>query len=103
MIEAEVDKFAVKLTINRDKTPEDTFKNEKKRYFDNLKDLQNDNIDIADLIGEKTKSRVIFIRGIAGMGKSVFAKQLTFGWATDVMYTEFKLYHSLRKESGTLF
>ena len=91
MTEADVNEFAVKLTINRDKAPEITFKNEKRRYFDNLKHFKSENIAIDNLIGKDNESRVTFIRGIAGMGKSVLAKQLTFGWANDVMYTNFKL------------
>ena len=53
------------------------------------KDVTGDAIDISKLIDEKR--RVTFIRGIAGMGKSVLAKQLTYGWANGEIYQNFRM------------
>ena len=53
------------------------------------KDVTGDAIDISKLIDETR--RVTFIRGIAGMGKSVLAKQLTYGWANGEIYQNFRM------------
>ena len=89
MKEVVVSDFAVKLKISRCSAPESDFRDEAKRYLDNLKDAAGDAIDISNLIDEK--HRVTFIRGIAGMGKSVLAKQLTYGWANGDIYRNFKM------------
>ena len=87
--EVNVSDFAVKLKISRCSAPKRHFRDEAKRYLDNLKDAADDAIDISNLIDEK--HRVTFIRGIAGMGKSVLAKQLTYGWANGDIYQTFKM------------
>ena len=46
-------------------------------------------INIGNLIEGNT--RVSFIRGVAGMGKSVVAKMIVLGWAKRTIYTNFKV------------
>ena len=87
--EVDASDFAVKLKISRCSAPFSNFRDEAKRYLDNLKDAAGDAIDISNLIDDK--HRVTFIRGIAGMGKSVLAKQLTYGWASGNIYQNFKM------------
>ena len=87
--QVDVSDFAVKLKISRCSAPETDFRDEAKRYLDNLKAAAGDAIDKSNLIDEKC--RVTFIRGIAGMGKSVLAKQLTYGWANGDIYQNFKM------------
>ena len=87
--EVDVSDFAVKLKISRCSAPKSDFRDEAKRYLDNLKDAAGDAIDISNLIDDR--HRVTFIRGIAGMGKSVLAKQLTYGWASGDIYENFKM------------
>ena len=87
--EVDVSDFAVKLKISKCSVPKSDFRDEAKRYLDNLKDVTGDAIDISNLIDKK--HRVTFIRGIAGMGKSVLAKQLTYGWANGDIYQNFKM------------
>ena len=87
--EVDVSDFAVKLKISRCSAPTSDFRDEAKRYLDNLKDAAGDAIDIPNLIDDR--HRVTFIRGIAGMGKSVLAKQLTYGWANSDIYQNFKM------------
>ena len=87
--EIDVSDFAVKLKISRCSAPKRDFRDEAKRYLDNLKDVTGDAIDISNLIDKK--HRVTFIRAIAGMGKSVLAKQLTYGWANGDIYQNFKM------------
>ena len=88
-MEVKIGVFAVKLKISHDKTPEGEFRDEMRRHLKNLSYYMGDDINISQLIDEN--NRVTFVRGIAGMGKSVLAKQLTYGWANDTMYTNFKL------------
>ena len=87
--EVDVSDFAVKLKISRCSAPKSDFRDEAKRYLDNLRNATGDAIDISNLIDDR--HRVTFIRGIAGMGKSVLAKQLTYGWANGDIYQNFKM------------
>ena len=87
--EVDISDFAVKLKISRCSAPNRHFRDEAKRYLDNLKDATGDAINISNLIDDK--HRVTFIRGIAGMGKSVLAKQLTYGWASGNIYQNFNM------------
>ena len=89
--EVNIDEFAVKLKICCDQPSVGTFTGEMRRQFygKNLKHFTSDDIEISKL--NDKDSRVTFIRGVAGMGKSVLAKQLTVWWANGDMYTNFKL------------
>ena len=87
--EVDVSDFTVKLKIGRCSAPKSDFRDEVKRYLDSLRDTRGDAIDISNLIDEI--HRLTFIRGIAGMGKSVLAKQLTYGWASGNIYQNFKM------------
>ena len=84
-----IDDFAVKLEICHELPHKGTFIDEARQYVDNTKDLTVDGIEMSNLIDNDR--RVTFVRGIAGMGKSVFAKQLTYGWAKGEMYQNFKI------------
>ena len=48
--EVDVSDFAVKLKISRCSSPESDFRDEAKRYLDNLKDAAGDAIDTSNLI-----------------------------------------------------
>ena len=87
--EVDVSDFAVKLKIGHCSRAQDNFRDERDRYMKTQKDVTGDAIDISKLIDEKR--RVTFIRGIAGMGKSVLAKQLTYGWANGEIYQNFRM------------
>ena len=87
--EVDISDFAVNLRIGRCSASKCDFRDEAKRYLDNLKATAVGAIDKANLVDEKC--RVTFIRGIAGMGKSVLAKQLTYGWANGDIYQNFKM------------
>ena len=52
-------------------------------HLENLTRFTGGNIEISQLID--CRDRVTFVRGIAGMGKSVLAKQLTIMWANGEM------------------
>ena len=87
--EVDINKFAVKLKINRDLPTMDTFRDEARQYFAHVQGMRGDDIEISRLTDDE--NRVTFIRGIAGMGKSVLAKQLTYGWANGDIYKNFRM------------
>ena len=87
--EVDVSDFAVKLKIGHCSRPKCNFRDEAKRYLENLKEVTGDVIDISNLIDDE--HRVTFIRGIAGMGKSVLTKQLAYGWANGEIYQSFEI------------
>ena len=87
--EVDINKFAVKLKINRELPTMDNFRDEARQYFAHVQGMRGDDIEISRVIDDD--NRVTFIRGIAGMGKSVLAKQLTYGWANGDIYQNFKM------------
>ena len=87
--EVDINKFAVKLKINRELPTMDNFRDEARQHFAHVQGMRGDDIEISRLIDDD--NRVTFIRGIAGMGKSVLAKQLTYGWANGDIYQNFKM------------
>ena len=89
MKEVKVVEFAVKLKISNSIPPACTFKDERRRHFEHFKCLKDGDIEPSDLVNGS--DRVIFIRGIAGMGKTTLSKQLAYGWANGKIYTSFKL------------
>ena len=85
-----INDFAVKLKMASSKREVDkTFKGEMARHLKYLNEATSYDINIDNLIDEKT--RVTFVRGVAGIGKSVLAKQIVFGWATGTMYQNFEV------------
>ena len=85
-----INNFAVKLKMASSKREVDkSFKGEMARHLTYLNEATRYDINIDNLIDEET--RVTFVRGIAGIGKSVLAKQVVFGWATGTMYQNFDL------------
>ena len=85
-----INDFAVKLKMASSKRMVDkSFKGEMDRYLKDLNEATSYDINIDNLIDEET--RVTFVRGIAGIGKSVLAKQIVFGWATRTMYQNFEV------------
>ena len=85
-----INDFAVKLKMASSKREVDkSFKGEMARHLKYLNEATSYDINIDNLIDEKT--RVTFVRGVAGIGKSVLAKQIVFGWATGTMYQNFEV------------
>ena len=80
--------FSVMLRLVGSGTAKETFVGEKDRHVQDLDGTTNHSIDIRHLIGEST--RITFLRGIAGIGKSVLAKQIVYGWASGTMYHNFR-------------
>ena len=85
-----IDDFAVKLKMASSRRMVDkSFKGEMDKYLKDLNEATSYDINIDNLIDGK--KRVTFVRGIAGIGKSVLAKQIAFGWATGTMYQNFEV------------
>ena len=87
LVEIDLDDFAVKLKICYDSPPGETLRDEARRHFATLRNVQGYDIDLSDLIDER--NRVTFIRGIAGMGKSVLSRQVACGWADGSIYSNY--------------
>ena len=84
-----VNEFAVKLRLSETRPAAETFKDETRRYFEHLKGMTGKDIALSDLVNHD--NRVLLIRGVAGIGKSVLTKQLAFLWANNEIYTQFKV------------
>jgi len=87
--EVKITEFAVTLKLSHTLPSACTYKDEARQYLENLIGATSKKVDLSGLFDED--NRVIFVCGIAGVGKSVLAKQLACEWANDVMYTDFKL------------
>ena len=87
--EVDVEEFAVKLVMCAPMPAMETFRGEVDRYFEQLEGRRGSDIEMADLIDKK--NRVTFVTAIAGSGKSVLVKQLTYKWAKGELFNNFKV------------
>jgi len=83
-----VDDFSVKVKVAESATPETSFTNELQRHADSLNFGCSKEVEIGDLVNKDHS--VTFIRGVAGIGKSVLSRQIAVGWATEEIYTDIK-------------
>ena len=84
-----VDEFAVMVKVVGRRIASNSFEGEIARHLKSLNTDTGEDIQMNKLIDKD--NRVTYIRGIAGIGKSVFAKQIIHGWACGSLYTEFSL------------
>ena len=87
--EVDVEEFAVKLRMSDPKPPMETLRGEADRYFEQLEDKRGCYIEMDELI--EKNNRVTFVTGIAGSGKSVVVKQMTYKWANGELFNEFNV------------
>ena len=87
--EVDVEEFAVKLVMCDPIPAMETFRGEVDRYFEQLEGRRGSDIEMSDLIDKK--NRVTFVTAIAGSGKSVLVKQLTYKWANSELFNDFKV------------
>ena len=87
--EVDVEEFAVKLMMCDPMPAMKTFRGEVDRYFEQLEGRRGSDIAMSDLIDKK--NRVTFVTAIAGSGKSVLVKQLTYKWANGELFKKFKV------------
>ena len=86
-----IEEFSVTVKISDVSCSKDESCNEARYHLRNLAIVEDDSdSELGHLINED-KTSVIFIRGIAGMGKSVLAKQLAYKWACGKLYNNFNL------------
>ena len=83
-----IDDFHVKVKISPELPPKTTFKAEIQRQSEDLKGSSANDIEIHQLIDRDTD--VTFVCGSAGIGKTVLAKKLAYGWANGNTFTEFQ-------------
>ena len=87
--EVDVEEFAVKLMMCDPMPAMETFRGEVDRYFEQLEGRRGSDIKLSDLIDKK--NRVTFVTAIAGSGKSVLVKQMTYKWAKGELFKKFKV------------
>ena len=87
--EVDIDKFAVQLTIRKDVNPVGNFRDEVRKYLESLRSTTSEDIELSQLLDND--KRVTFLRGIAGMGKSLLSKQLIISWSRDEIYNNIKV------------
>ena len=87
--EVDIDKFAVKLKIRKDLRPVGNFRDEARNYFDSLRSITSEDIEVSQLFDNN--KRVIFICAIAGLGKTVLSKQIITLWSRNEIYTDIKV------------
>jgi len=87
--EVDVDEFAVQLRMSNPLPAMKTLRGEVDRYFEQLEGKRGSYIEMPELI-DKNK-RITFLTGIAGSGKSVLVKQMTYKWANGELFNEFKV------------
>ena len=87
--EVDVEEFAVKLMMCEPMPAIETFRGETDRHFEQLEGRTGSDIKISDLLDKK--NRVTFVTAIAGSGKSVLVKQMTYKWAYGELFKDFKV------------
>ena len=87
--EVDVEEFAVKLVMCDPMPAKETFRGEVDRHFKQLEGRRGSGIKMSDLIDKK--NRVTFVTAIAGSGKSVLVKQMTYKWAKGELFKKFKV------------
>ena len=87
--EVEIDDFAVKLKIRKDIHPVGNFRDEARKYLESFRSVTGEDIEVFKLLDDG--KRVTFIRGIAGMGKTILSKQLATLWSRNEIYNDIKM------------
>ena len=98
-----INEFSVMLKLVTNVTCNGTFSDERDKHFEELGRSTACFINISNVIDGST--RVTFLRGIPGIGKSVLAKQMAFGWASGTMFENFGkcIYFECRKLNAYKF
>ena len=86
--EVNISDFFVQLKISQDVPPKHTSISETSWLFKGLNNAMPVELELSQVA--ESDHRVVFIRGIAGMGKTVLSKHLACSWAKGDMLVEFK-------------
>ena len=74
------------LTISETRPATKTFRGETEQYFRQIKGMRGIDIEMSELIDDK--NRITLVSAIAGSGKSVLVKQLTYKWAYGELFKD---------------
>eukprot|EP00794_Sanderia_malayensis_P014769 gene14769-biopygen11856 len=83
---------AVNLAVNRrahEGAPSQSYHDELNKHIESLKS-HTKTIEAGktmNMVKDKDRERIVFVAGVAGIGKSVLAKRLAFDWSFHEMYT----------------
>eukprot|EP00794_Sanderia_malayensis_P018521 gene18521-biopygen15606 len=102
--------FAVNLTIREEKrrsAADKSFQGEMDRHMESLKDHGHTIKfeELLNMVQDNKKGRIVFVSGIAGIGKSVLAKRIAYDWSCSEKYRHVKccLYITCRKLNNFLY
>ena len=84
--DVDLEKFSVDVTVVRQgeiaKLP-----NERSQFIDKMHHIRSQgSVQLNELVDSKSEERVTFIRGLAGIGKTVLAKQIALQWANHKIF-----------------
>ena len=89
----DLEKFSVDVTVvGQDEIAE--LPNERSQFIDKMHDIRSQrSVELNELVDSESEERVSFIRGLAGIGKTVLAKQIALRWANHkILYNFTHLY-----------
>ena len=86
--EVNISDFFAQLKISQDVPPKHTSISETSWLFKGINNAMPMEVELSQVA--ESDNRVVFIRGIAGMGKTVLSKHLACSWAKGDMLVEFK-------------
>eukprot|EP00794_Sanderia_malayensis_P019396 gene19396-biopygen14383 len=94
-VKLKIKDFAVILRIREEKSSpaaDDTYRGEMARHMESLKDHRQ-TIEVEELLNmlkDDDKDRIVFVGGVAGIGKSVLAKRIAYDWSCNEKYEHVK-------------
>ena len=91
--DVDLEKFSVDVTVvGQDEIAE--LPNERSQFIDKMHDIRSQrSVELNELVDSESEERVSFIRGLAGIGKTVLAKQIALRWANHkILYNFTHLY-----------
>eukprot|EP00112_Aurelia_sp_Birch-Aquarium-sp1_P014541 Seg3149.1_Seg3149.2 transcript_id=Seg3149.1_Seg3149.2/GoldUCD/mRNA.D3Y31 product="NACHT LRR and PYD domains-containing protein 3" protein_id=Seg3149.1_Seg3149.2/GoldUCD/D3Y31 len=85
----DLDKFAVDVTVLKGHKVA-SLPNERSEFISKLHDIRSQrSVELNELVDRESEERVSFVRGLAGIGKTVLAKQIALKWANGIIFREF--------------
>ena len=85
----DLEKFSVDVTVvGQDEIAE--LPNERSQFIDKMHHIRSQrSVELNELVDSEREERVSFIRGLAGIGKTVLAKQIALRWANHTILYNF--------------
>ena len=84
--DVDLEKFSVDVTVvGQDEIAE--LPNERSQFIDKMHHVRSQgSVQLNELVDSESEERVTFIRGLAGIGKTVLAKQIALQWANHKIF-----------------